>query len=197
MTELLKVGILLFNDVEVLDFAGPFEVFSLAEKPRGQKVFEVRTVSQQGAVITACGGLRVLPDCSFETAPRFDILIVPGGVGARATEVHNPAVIEWIKAQAQSVQLLASVCTGAFLLAEAGLLNGLAATTHWAHTEDLAAAYPAIEVRPGVKFVDQGKIITSGGISSGINMSLYFLRKLLGRDAALAIAKAMEYEVVL
>lgn len=192
-----SVGILLFNDVEVLDFAGPFEVFALSEKPRGTKSFNVKTVSQDGEPVITVGGLRVLPEYSFETAPRFDILIVPGGYGARAIEVNNPELIRWIGEQAETANIVASVCTGAFLLGKAGLLEGKAATTHWAHTEELQNAYPSVEVRPGVKFVDQGNVMTSGGISAGINMSLYIVKKLLGREAASGVAKAMECDVVI
>lgn len=194
----ISVGILLFNEVEVLDFAGPFEVLSLAQaSTEGEKSFSVKTITQDGGLITAVGGLKVVPDFSFETAPHFDILIVPGGYGARVIETKNQVVLDWLRLRFQSVDIMASVCTGAYMLAEAGLLDGLAATTHWAHTEDFARAYPAIEVRPNVKFVDQGKVLTSGGISAGINMCFHLVKKLIGREAAVATAKAMEYDIVI
>jgi transcriptional regulator GlxA family with amidase domain len=191
----ISVGILLFNDIEVLDFAGPFEVFSLAQASReSPKAFAVRTVSQTGGLITACNGLKVQPDFSFETAPAFDILIVPGGYGARAVEVKNQAVIEWIRERAQAAEILASVCTGAFLLAEAGLLDGLNCTTHWMSTGELAAKYPSVKMKTGVRFVDEGKFVTAAGISAGIDMSLHIVGRLLGRGAAIGVAKGMEYE---
>ena len=193
----ISLGILLFDGVEVLDFAGPFEVFSLAELGRGGKAFDVKTVSQTGALVNAANGLKVQPDLSFETAPPFEVLIVPGGYGARVVEVNNPALLGWLAAQASQARLVASVCTGAFLLARAGLLQGRAATTHWAHTNELKRAYPDLEVRPNVKFVDQGNIITAGGISAGINMSCYIVKKLVGRDEAAATARLMEYDIVI
>jgi transcriptional regulator GlxA family with amidase domain len=193
----IPLGILLFDGVEVLDFAGPFEVFSLAETADGQKAFDVKTVSETGSMITAAGGLKIQPEYSFKSAPNFEVLIVPGGYGARVEQVNNPAVLDWLKVQAGKAELIASVCTGAFLLAKAGLLEGRAATTHWAHTDELKQAYPGLEVRPHVKFVDQGKIITSGGISAGINMSFYIVKKLVGRAEALESARQMEYDIVL
>ncbi len=193
----IPLGILLFDNVEVLDFAGPFEVFSLAETADGQKAFDVKTVSETGGMITAVGGLKVQPGFSFETAPDFEVLIVPGGYGARVEQVNNPAVLDWLKVQAGKTKLIASVCTGAFLLAKTGLLEGRAATTHWAHTDELKQSCPELEVRPHVKFVDQGRIISSGGISAGINMSFYIVKKLVGRAEALATARQMEYDIVL
>ena len=193
----IPLGILLFDNVEVLDFAGPFEVFSLAKHSQGGNAFAVTTLSETGKPVTACNGLVVLPTASFDTAPDFEVLIVPGGYGARVEQVNNPAVLDWLKVQAGKTKLIASVCTGAFLLAKAGLLEGRAATTHWAHTDELKQAYPELEVRPHVKFVDQGKIISSGGISAGINMSFYIVKKLVGRAEALATTRQMEYDIVL
>lgn len=193
----ISLGILLFDGVEVLDFAGPFEVFSLAETSRRDKAFAVTTVSETGAPIKAANGLVVHPDVSFENAPAFDVLVVPGGYGARVVEVNNRVLLDWLAVQATQVDLLASVCTGAFLLARAGLLQDKAVTTHWAHTNELKRAYPELEVRPNVKFVDQGKVITAGGISAGINMSFYIVRKLVGRDEAIAAARLMEYDIVI
>ena len=134
--ELFKVGILLFNEVEVLDFAGPFEVFSIATKPGDQhKLFDVKTVAENKSVIKARNGLQVVPDLSFADDQAFDILIIPGGYGAEHIEIHNEKLIRWIKDQAAKVDILASVCTGAFLLGQAGLLNGKSATTHWMDLE--------------------------------------------------------------
>lgn len=191
-----SVGILLFDEVEVLDFAGPYEVFSMAQASRDSgKAFAVKTVSQSGGPVKAAGGLGVQPDFSFETAPHFDILIVPGGYGARVLEIRNSTLLDWLKHRHESVEILASVCTGAFLLAEAGLLDGLSATTHWANIDKFGADYPAVKTQRGVKYVDCGRMITAAGVSAGIDMSLHIVERLLGRAAATGTAKGMEYSL--
>lgn len=137
------VGILLFNEVKVLDFAGPFEVFSLTTEPDSDnKPFIVKTVAQSGEIIKARNGLMVKPDYSFSNAPMFDILIVPGGYGAEEIEIHNSTVIDWIKHQEKKVEILASVCTGTFLLAKGELLNSKKATTHWMDLDRLEKEFP-------------------------------------------------------
>lgn len=196
-TDQWKIGIFLFNDVEVLDFAGPFEVFSVTTSEDGSKPFIVQTISETGQMIRARNGLKVYPDYSFQTMPKFDLLIIPGGLGAREREVHNKTVINWIKEQMGEVQWMASVCTGALLLAEAGLLDGLNATTHWASLTRLEEEYPQVNVVKKVKFVDEGRIITSGGISAGINMSFHLVKRLAGVKIAKETAKRMEYDVEL
>ncbi|WP_163410814.1 DJ-1/PfpI family protein [Flavobacterium ajazii] len=192
----LKVGIFIFNEVEVLDFAGPFEVFSLAEKDN-EKLFKVITISENGEMITTRNGLKVQPDASFEQNPDIDILIIPGGYGAEEIEIKNKKVLEWIKTQNEKVQILASVCTGAFLLAEAGLLDHKKATTHWMDIPRLEKEYPAITVIKNTRFVDEDAIITAGGISSGINMSFHIIKKLHGLQIAEATAKRMEYDIAI
>lgn len=190
------VGIFVFNEVEVLDFAGPFEVLSVTTSPQSEdKPFIVKTISQTGEIITARNGLKIVPDYSFEHAPSLDILIVPGGYGAEEIEIHNPVVIQWIQNQAKKVEILASVCTGALLLAQAGLLDGRRATTHWMDLDRLENAYPHVQVQRGVKFVDEGSLLSSAGISAGINMSLHIVKKLCGPDIARQTAKRMEYDV--
>lgn len=129
--------------------------------------------------------------------PAFDILIIPGGIGAREREVHNEQVIQWIREQMQQVELMASVCTGAFLLAKAGLLTGKRATTHWASLERMEKDFPEVVVQKGVKFVDEGNIVTSAGISAGINMSFHIIKRLVGAEVAEQTAKIMEYDIVL
>jgi transcriptional regulator GlxA family with amidase domain len=191
-----NVGILLFNEVEVLDFAGPFEVFSIAKYPESnQKPFKVYTVSQSKDLISARNGLKVQPDYDFSNAPHFDIIIIPGGYGAEEIEIHNQVVINWIRDRMNTVYLMASVCTGAFLLAEAGLLDSKQATTHWMDIDRFEKKYKNVKVQRGVKFVDEYPVITSAGISSGINMSFYIIKKLLGEDLAKAVAKVMEYDI--
>lgn len=192
------VGIFLFNEVEVLDFAGPFEVFSISTIPDQQeKPFIVKTVSEQGELIKARNGLMVQPDFSFSTAPDFNILIIPGGYGAEEIELYNETVLRWLKEQRTKSDLVASVCTGAFLLAQAGLLEGKKATTHWIDIDRLENEFPNLDGQRNTKYVDEGSIITAGGISAGINMSFHIVNKLLGTEIAQATAKRMEYDIVL
>ncbi|MEC2433247.1 DJ-1/PfpI family protein, partial [Bacillus cereus] len=190
------VGIFLFNEVEVLDFAGPFEVFSVTEVNE-EKTFTVYTVSENGEMITARNGLKVQPDYSIENLPPVDILIIPGGLGARKYEIKNEIVIKWIRQQMKEVKLMTSVCTGALLLAKAGLLEGLKATTHWASIEKFKNEFQNVEVIENVKFVDEGHIITSAGISAGINMAFHIVKNLLGVHVAEDTAKRMEYDISL
>ncbi|ACK63296.1 MULTISPECIES: DJ-1/PfpI family protein [Bacillus] len=189
-----SVGIFLFNEVEVLDFAGPFEVFSVTEV-NGEKPFTVYTVSENGEMITARNGLKVQSDYSIENLPPVDILIIPGGLGARKYEIKNEIVIKWIRQQMKEVKLMTSVCTGALLLAKAGLLEGLKATTHWASIEKFKNEFQNVEVIENVKFVDEGHIITSAGISAGINMAFHIVKNLLGVHVAEDTAKRMEYDI--
>ncbi|MEK4564954.1 DJ-1/PfpI family protein [Alkalihalobacillus sp. FSL R5-0424] len=191
------VLIFLFNEVEVLDFAGPFEVLSLAQK-NNQPFFNVQTISETGETIRARNGLTVQPDYSFETWEGDpDLVIIPGGYGAREIEIHNQHVLKWIKEMNQRTNILASVCTGAFLLAEAGLLSGKQATTHWASLDRFETDYPDVSVCRDVKFVDEGKIVTSAGISAGINMAFHLVKKLVGVESARETAKRMEYDILL
>ncbi|ELR70491.1 ThiJ/PfpI family protein [Fulvivirga imtechensis AK7] len=191
----MNIGILLFNEVEVLDFAGPFEVLSLAEKDK-KKLFKVKTIAQTKDPIQARNGLTIIPDFSFDDRPQFDIVIIPGGYGAEEIEINNATTIEWIKTRYDQVQIMASICTGALLLAKAGLLSGRKATTHWMDTERLQTEFPDVKVHTGVKFVDEGKIITSGGISAGINMSFHLIERLYGADISQHTAKRMEYDLM-
>ncbi|PEE71548.1 DJ-1/PfpI family protein [Bacillus thuringiensis] len=191
-----SVGIFLFNELEVLDFAGPFEVFSVTEVNE-EKPFTVYTVSENGEMITARNGLKVQPDYSIENLPPVDILIIPGGLGAREYEIKNEIVIKWIRQQMKEVKLMTSVCTGALLLAKAGLLEGLKATTHWASIEKFKNEFQNVEVIENVKFVDEGHIITSAGISAGINMAFHIVKNLLGMHVAEDTAKRMEYDISL
>jgi len=138
-----------------------------------------------------------MPDYDFTHAPDFDLLIVPGGYGAEEIEIHNTVLLDWLKQRAETTPTVASVCTGAFLLAEAGLLNEKRATTHWMDLDRLKKDYPAILVQKGVKFVDEGDILTAGGTSAGINLSFHLLRKFFGADIARQTAKRMEYDIVI
>ena len=189
------VGIFLFNEVEVLDFAGPFEVFSLAEsETSSERAFRVCNIARTTAPIRARNGLTVLPAYDFSSAPKLDLLIVPGGYGAEDLEIREPETIRWLQRMAGQVEIVASICTGAFLLAEAGLLNGKRATTHWMDLDRLEREYPAVQVLRNTRFVDEGAILTSGGISAGIDLSLYLVQRLLGAPASKKTARRMEYD---
>ncbi len=190
------VGILIFDDVEVLDFCGPFEVFSVA-RPHGEngdeaRLFDVLTIAEERRTIRCRGGLLVQPHHAIADHPPLDLLVVPGGQGTRR-ERANARLLDWIAAQAGRAELTTSVCTGAFLLASAGLLRDRPATTHWASLETLAAIDPTIEVRPDDRWVDDGDVVTAGGVTSGIDMALYLVERERGRAVAYAIAREMEH----
>ena len=194
-----NVGIFLYDDVEVLDFAGPFEVFSTASRvnarlfPDASALFNVFTVAQSSRKVFARGGLRVAPDEEFGTHPPIDILIVPGGVVME--ELDKPAVIQWIrKVGQQEADLTASVCTGAFLLAKAGFLTGKSATTHWEDIADMQAMFPSVTLKENIRWVDEGQVITSAGISAGIDMALHLVARVAGEELAVKTARQMEFD---
>ncbi len=198
MTLARTVAILLFNEVEVLDFAGPFEVFSLAENTSGDKYFNVITIAEYKSPISARNGLTVIPDYSFTDHPDIDVLVIPGGYGAEKIEINNPVIIDWIVSQAKTAKLTLSVCTGALLLAKAGLLAGKSATTHWMDLDTLAS-YPDIDVIANTRYVDASdetsKMVTSAGISAGIHASLYCVEKLIDRQTMQVTARRMEFDI--
>lgn len=195
--EKIKVGIFIYDKVEVLDFAGPYEVFSVTrtlDQPAysDPSPFEILLVSEQLRKVKTMGGMRVIPDYNFEDFPEVDILIVPGGLGER--HEHNNSIIHhFLKKQAKTVKTLASVCTGAFFLANAGLLNGKRATTHFLSLDRLEERFPEIDVVREKRWVEDAHIITSAGISAGIDMSLHIVAKYLGEDVAKFTAHEMEY----
>ncbi|MCC6317642.1 MAG: DJ-1/PfpI family protein [Gemmatimonadaceae bacterium] len=187
------VGIFMFDEVEVLDFAGPFEVFSVFGRRSQLDLFRVLTVSERGQPITARNGLVITPTHGFATCPPLDILLVPGGFGTRR-EMTNPVVLEWVSARARASEYTLSVCTGALILGTAGLLDGRNATTHHLAVAELAAAAPAAIIHPEARMVDNGSLLCSSGVSAGIDMSLYLAARLHGDDLARETARYMEYE---
>jgi len=188
-----KVGILVFDDAEVLDFAGPFEVFSSARDQEGNALFDVTILAQHDAIIKARNDFLVKPNDTIEDHPALDVLLVPGGKGTRK-EMHNERLKVWINRQAEQVELLLSVCTGSLVLGVCGLLDNLSATTHHGAFDELAEAAPNTKVIRDQKYVDNGSVITSAGISAGIEMSLHVVAKLHGKDIAVKTAKYMEYD---
>ena len=186
------VAILIFDDVEVLDFCGPFEVFSVAGRGDNLSPFHVYTVAETSKPVMARNNLSVNPTHTILDCPQPQILLVPGGNGTRR-EMHNKTLIDWIRDRSGAADLVLSVCTGALLLAKAGLLEGLAATTHHNAVELLREVARNTRIEENKRVVDNGKIILAAGISAGIDMSLYVISKLLGKDQALKTAQYMEY----
>ena len=191
------VGIVLFNDIEVLDFCGPFEVFSVTrlneEKRREEpSPFEVLLVAEQIEHIVTTGNMKVIPDYTFESCPKLDILCVPGGWGTR-TELKNPAMLDWVRSPASEVELLTSVCTGSMLLGFAGLLNGHHATTHWRSLDWMRESFPSVSVEYDKHVVEDDALFTSAGISAGIDMALKVVARYCGESVARATARHMEY----
>jgi transcriptional regulator GlxA family with amidase domain len=183
------VGVLLFNQIEVLDFAGPYEVFAAARDQSERTFFRVLTVAEQREV-TCFGGLQVMANATFADCPELDILIVPGGPGARTPE-RQAGMIRFVQDQSQRVALIASVCTGAFILARAGLLNGRKATTHSGRIDTFRAEFPEVTAVVA-KLVDEGTVITAAGVSSGIDLALYLLERWFGPSAREREARRLE-----
>ena len=191
------VGILVFDEVEVLDFCGPFEVFSVTrinEERRREEAspFEVLLIAESNQSVKTAGAMKVIPDVAFERCPRLDILVVPGGWGTRR-EMNNEAMLSFIRSRALEVDTLASVCTGALILGKAGLLDGLCATTHWRSLQTMQELFPKVRVDSKSHVVKAGKVITSAGISAGIDMALLVVAQYYGEDIARATARHMEY----
>jgi transcriptional regulator GlxA family with amidase domain len=194
-----RTGILIFDDVEVLDFAGPYEVLSRARTEPGvasrrsdeHAPFQVFTVARSCERVRAIGGLQVIPDHGFADAPAIDLLVVPGGFGTRSM-LDDAEVCGWIARTAASARMVASVCTGSLLLAKAGLLRGRRATTHWGALELLGSLDPTIKVEHGGRFVDDG-VLTSAGISAGIDLAFALVERVVGKAAADETAHYMEY----
>ena len=194
----LTVGILIFDQVEVLDVAGPFEVFSITrlnEERRQQESsspFRILLVSEKLCPVLAIGGLRFTPDVTIDNCPELDLLIVPGGWGTR-TEVKNVNLLKWIANRASKNMLTASVCTGSSLLGKAGLLDGREATTHWRAFDFLSQSAPNAYIREDVRFTLSDPIFTSAGISAGIDMALLIVSHFFGSKIGHATARQMEY----
>jgi len=200
----MNVGIIIFNQVEELDFVGPFQVFSTVNKVRshlGSSVdlpeLRVFTAAQSKDTIICGNGLRVLPDYDFSDCPDTDILVVPGGGGrdrGRVREMKNPAMLEFVSRQARQARFVTSVCTGAFILANAGLLDGKRATTHWKYRQELSN-YSSVKVMDG-RVIEDGNVITGAGVASGVDLALHVVERCFGEIVRLAVSRAIELEPV-
>jgi transcriptional regulator GlxA family with amidase domain len=195
-----RVGILIFPNVEVLDFCGPFEVFSVTranEETRREEPspFEVLLVAETADAVTTTGGMRVMPHVTLETCPALDVLVVPGGMGTRA-EIKNERLLAWIAERGKAVETLTSVCTGSMLLGQAGLLDGRHATTHWRSLPWMRESFPTVTVEEKMHVVEDGNVLTSAGISAGIDMALRVVARYHGEAVARATARNMEYRYV-
>ena len=187
-----NVAILVFDDVEVLDFAGPFEVFAVTDELQNHESFHTFTLALTPGSVRARNGLKVVPDFTLENCPPPHVLVIPGGAGTRPL-LAKPALLEWLRTKSFDAEVVMSVCTGALVLARAGLLEGLRATTHHENFVELRQLAPHTEVVETERFVDNGKVLTTAGISAGIDCSLHVVARLLGPDAATTTARYMEY----
>jgi len=184
----ITTGVLVFDDVEELDFVGPFEVFGMA-RTEGDRVV---TIAERSGPVRGAKGLQVVPDCTFHDAPALDVLVVPGGWGTRR-EAENPVLLEWIAAAAAGCTWVTSVCTGAFLLHAAGVARGREVTTHWGSIDRLRDL-PETTVHEHVRYVRDGNVVTASGVSAGIDMALWVVGQLYGVHHARATQYAMQYE---
>lgn len=187
-----NVGILLFNDVEVLDFAGPFEVFSVTSELNNYNLFNTFTISENGQLILTVNGLQVQPDYSIANHPQIDILVIPGGVGTKHI-MDNPLIISWITNTHKSTHITVSVCSGARLLGKIGLLDNIESVTHHEVIPHLQEIAPKTIINPTKRFIDNGKVMTSGGISAGIDLALHIVEKLYNKDIKNKTIEYMEY----
>jgi transcriptional regulator GlxA family with amidase domain len=189
-----NTGILIFNNIDLLDIAGPYEVFSLARTADNESLFNLFPVAQTKEVVATWKGFSIIPKYDFNDCPDMDILLVPGGLGTR-TEINNDKLVRFIKTVFPHVELVLSVCTGALLLAKAGLLKGLKVATHHAAVDLLRKTEPAVIMAEKERYTDNGKIILSAGISAGIDMAFYTIKRLYGQEMAEQIAGHMEYDM--
>jgi transcriptional regulator GlxA family with amidase domain len=189
-----RIGIALFDGTEELDWAGPWEVLSYWSRRNPEDDIEVFTVAQDNSRPIECAkGLKVLADHSWDSAPEIDVLVYPGGRGTRV-QVGDEKVRTWVRSVHERAQLTTSVCTGAFILADAGLLRGRAAITHWDDYDELLGIDGSIELKPDARYVDTGDVITAAGVSAGIDMALYLIVRLHSEDRAREIKRGIAYE---
>ena len=193
MSAVKNIGIVLFDDVEELDAVGPWEVLAFWTQTWPDDGYAVSTLSRDGALVRCAKGMRVLPDQAFAEAPPFEVLIHPGGMGTRP-QLVDTAHLDWVRGQRAAVPVMASVCTGSLVYAAAGLMAGRPATTHWASVDLLRQLDPSIEVREQERFVDDGDLVTSSGVSAGIDMALHLVRRFAGEQRAREVRRGIQYD---
>jgi transcriptional regulator GlxA family with amidase domain len=187
------IGLLLFDDVEELDVIGPWEVLSFWCDRHPEDGWAVTTLSRNGGTVRCGKGLRVIADHSYEDAPPLEVLLYPGGIGTRA-QLKDDEQLDWVREQRKKVPIMTSVCTGSLVYAKAGLLTGRPATTHWRALDILTQLDSTIDVRPNDRFVDDGDIVTSAGVSAGIDMALHLVARFAGKERAREIRKDIQYD---
>ena len=188
-----RIGIFLFDDVEELDWAGPWEVLAHWAQEWPEDDIEVFTVARSEGVITCAKGMRVLADHTWATCPQLDVLVYPGGVGTRA-QLGDKDVTSWVRGLADSGALMTSVCTGSLVYADVGLLKDRPATTYWSALDLLQSLDESIELRPDDRFVDSGEVITASGVSAGIDMALHLVKRLHSEERAREVKKGIQYD---
>jgi transcriptional regulator GlxA family with amidase domain len=193
MTAMTRIAVALFEGAEELDFAGPWEVLAAWAAQWPDDGVEVFTVAATDGPVACAKGLRVLPDHTWETAPPFDVLVYPGGVGTRR-DLSETAVLEWLERLRERGTLMTSVCTGALVFASAGLLRDRPATTWWGALDALQELDPTIEVRPADRFVDSGEVVTAAGVSAGIDMALHLVARLHSVERARQVRRYIQYD---
>jgi putative intracellular protease/amidase/YHS domain-containing protein len=184
----IPVAFVISDDAVIIDFCGPWEVFQDASPMDGKGGFQLYTVAEENAPIKTSGGMKILPNYTFENAPRPKVIVIPAQNG------DNEAMYRWIRESSKAADVTMSVCTGAFVLAKTGLLSGKSATTHHYAYTDLAMRYPDIHVKRGYRFVEEGKIATAGGLTSGMDLALRVVERYYGHDQAMRTALNMEYQ---
>lgn len=193
----MNIAILIFDDVEELDFQGPWEVLTMVNTVRAFKKIESRDhvylVSEGGGMVTCAKGMRVASDFSYANCPKPDVMLVPGGQGTRR-EVNNPATLKWIADRAPGCQWVTSVCTGSMVLAAAGPARGKRITTHWGAIEEVRKRGEAGEVIAGQRWVVDGNLVTSAGVSAGIDMAIWLVGQIHGEEMARTVVHMMEYD---
>jgi len=188
----LRIGVLLFEDAEELDFVGPWEVFKMAREMKPNE-FELLMIAESDAPVRCRGGMRVLPDVTTANCPKLDVILIPGGQGTRAA-VENQALLDWIAKISAGCQWVTSVCTGALLLTAAGPARGKRVTTHWGYVETLRDRKEAAEVLADARYVQDGNVVTAAGVSAGIDMALWLVGQWYSPDFARQVQRFMEYD---
>jgi len=188
-----RIAVALFEGAEELDWAGPWEVLAAWSQQWPDDGVEVITLARVAEPVTCAKGLRVLPDHTWETAPSFDVLVYPGGMGTRR-ELKDEAVLDWLRGLRGQGTLMTSVCTGSLVYAAAGLLHGRPATTYWNQLDYLGELDPTVEVRRDDRFVDSGEVVTAAGVSAGIDMALHLVARLHSEQRAREVRRYIQYD---